>query len=109
MGKRRGELKKDKSGQYFRQLGRKRGLKGQPKFRLGSDRQKAELAYVKLGLLWEVELAQHRALQRPYAADWGDDAVPEPAYWSDEGLAIAEAIRKHHNVVTCPPFMYQPL
>lgn len=99
MGKRRGELKKDKSGQYFRQIGRKRGLKGQPKFRLGSDPQKAELAYVKLGLLWEVELARHRALQSAYAADWGDDTAPEPAYWSDEGLAIAEAIRKHHNVV----------
>lgn len=101
MGTRRGQLKTDSSGQFFRQIGRKRGLKGQPKFRLGSDRARAELAYTKLGLLWAVEVEAYRQRQRCVGAGFFDDSPMEADQpcWSQEGLAIAEAIRKHLHVV----------
>jgi hypothetical protein len=54
MGKRKSGLKADSTGQFYRQLGYKAGAKSQPKFRLGKDRARAELAYQKLGMLWDV-------------------------------------------------------
>lgn len=96
------ELKTDGSGQFYRQLGRKAGVKGQAKFRLGSDRLKAELAYQKLGMLWRVVVAQHEAIERA-TSDFDGAPASEPV-WTPESLTIAEAIRKHlHTIHVGPP------
>lgn len=50
-------------------------------------------------MLWEVEVAQHRARHDGYGANFGHPGEPNPPYWTEEGLAIAEAIRRHHHVV----------
>lgn len=96
------ELKTDKSGQFYRQIGRKVGVAGQAKFRLGADRRKAEWAYLKLGKLWEIVVAEHKAFQTATADfDGAEDTQP---VWTDEALTIAEAVRKHlHNVHVGPP------
>ena len=99
MAKRRGELKTDSSGQFFRQIGWKAGAKGQPKFRLGRDRDKAQLAYHKLGMLWDVVVDEHEQ-QRQLTQDFEDEAEPdERPLWTPEALTIAQAIRKHHHSV----------
>jgi hypothetical protein len=103
MGKRRSDLQKDGSGQFYRQIGRKLGLAGQPKFRLGSDRAKADLAYHKLGALWDLVVADHERKQQARTAF--DPAPPDPIpLWTDEAVEIAEAIRKHvHTLRVAKP------
>ncbi|MGN6726114.1 MAG: hypothetical protein ACTHLZ_09365 [Tepidisphaeraceae bacterium] len=99
MGTRQRELKTDSGGQYFRQLGRKAGLVGQPKFRLGSDVTKAQLAYARLGALWQTVVSLSTDVQkgRPF---YLAQQTPSPAVWTDETLTIAEAVRKHQHSVS---------
>lgn len=101
-------LKLDSSGQYTRQLGWLQGRTGQKKFRLGSDLPKAQLAYCKLGLLWDVVLSEFEARQQAptYKQPPGmvvDLKQPNRPEWSEEDLAIAEAIRKHRHAVRIEP------
>ncbi|MFP4145094.1 MAG: hypothetical protein ACLFV3_08105 [Phycisphaeraceae bacterium] len=95
MAKRRTGLKPDSTGQYYRQIGRKVGVKSQPKFRLGRDRTKAELAYHRLEPLWNVVVEQHQRLRSHHNYPAPARPPEEPPYWTDEALAVAEAIRKH--------------
>lgn len=69
-------------------------MKSQPKFRLGRDRAKAELAYHRLGARWDSVVEQHRCRglygnYLPPSVDRDDRPV-----WAEEVLIIAEAIRK---------------
>ncbi len=106
MAKRRGELVKDSSGQYFRQLGYKRGLAGQPKFRLGKDQKLAELAYHRLGMLWDAVVTEHErrglTVVEQFAPPGGGGCSGGPL-WPDDALLVAEAIRKHKHIVRLPP------
>ena len=104
MNRRRRELTTDSSGKFFRQLGRKTELKSQPKFRLGSDRSRAELAYARLGALWDIVVAEHgkrrtttNEMFRP--PDKHEEDVP---VWTADALTVADAIRKHQQVLTLP-------
>ena len=97
MGQRQGELERDSTGQFFRQLGRKAGLAGQPKFRLGRDAAKARLAYEKLGILWEIicdEMEASASRQLDYHV-----AKKRKPEWNDVTLAIANAVRLHQPSV----------
>jgi len=61
MPKRRTDLKPDKNGRYFRQLGWKMAAdfttRIQPEFYLGRVLEPAQVAYHRLGLLWDATLA----------------------------------------------------
>ena len=93
-------LKPDNSGQFSRQIGWLTGRSGQKKFRLGRDRKPAEVAYHKLGLLWEVVVEAHERLPVPAGTYPPPTAeAPERPVWTAEALTVAEAIRKHHHSI----------
>ena len=96
-------LKPDNSGQYTRQVGWLAGRSGQKKFRLGRDLAKAEVAHYKLGRLWQVVVDEQEQQRRRDAEDFtagpndaSTDGRPE---WTDDALALAEAIRKHQHSI----------
>lgn len=104
INRRRRDLRTDSSGQSFRQFGRKTGLKGQPKFRLGRDRSQAELAYARLGALWDIVVAEHHNRAPTTNQLFAPPSQREedlPA-WTDDALMVAESIRKHQQVLKLP-------
>ncbi len=106
MAIRRGALVKDASGQYFRQLGYKHGIAGQPKFRLGKDQKLAELAYHRLTMLWDAVVSDHErrgsTVVEQFVPTGGGGRNTGPL-WPSDALLVAEAIRKHKHIVRLPP------
>jgi len=84
MPKRRTDLKPDKNGRYFRQLGWKISqdftTRLQPKFYLGRVLEVAQFAYHRLGLLWDAIVA--------------NPINDMEAHWTDQTLVIAELVRE---------------
>jgi integrase len=108
LAKRRIDFTPDSTGQYFRQIGYLPGSKSQPKFRLGRERVRARLAYDRLGVLWETIVQEHKkSIEREnWRLQLGrpPQQTPEPKpCWTDESLAIAEAIRTHLHVMRVGP------
>ncbi len=104
MARRHTELKTDTTGQYFRQLGWKPGLKSQPKFRLGKDKALAQVAYHKLGLLWDVVDSEDQSRPEASIDKTAFVKLQRRAVWTDESHILAEAIRKHqHTVAVADP------
>src|SRR5690606_14577348 len=50
-------------------------------------------------MLREAEVKQHELQQKAVHAHFEELEAPEPPCWSEEGLVIAEAIRKHLHIV----------
>lgn len=97
------KLKLDNSGQYTRQIGWLTRRSGQKKFRLGSDAAKAEIAYLRLGILWDLVKNEH-AHQRQLLAKSFDPDTSTPDHddgprWTEVTLTLAEAIRKHQHSI----------
>jgi hypothetical protein len=89
--RRKREFKPDAFGQYVRDLGWKRTGEGRPtqhKFRLGTDRSKAEIANLRLEQLWAiVEADYHERRANGAAAD-------DRPVWNEVTLAIAQVIAR---------------
>ena len=103
MAKKRQELKKDKNGDYFRNLGKRlTRLKRndgagaewgelrfvRPKFRLGKDETKANIANLRLEQLWDL------VVERWSEGEHQFDCHPDEPLWDDATYAMAMAVSK---------------
>lgn len=109
MAKRHSPLKADAArGLYYRSIGWKLDAKGrrvQPKFRLGRDRPTAQLAYDRLGALWDVVVAEHERREGPPHGTFEPPGAEHDTgpLWDETTLQLAEAIRKgQHTIVVGP-------